>query len=58
MILSGGFFSVQSSAEWREAVFSIISWSFRRFIEDPSIFWDFRNGYVVYGGIIGGVLAS
>lgn len=27
-------------------------------IEDPSILWDFRNGYVVYGGIIGGALAS
>lgn len=29
-----------------------------RIIEDISILWDFRNGYVVYGGIIGGVLAS
>ena len=27
-------------------------------IEDPSILWNFKNGYVVYGGIIGGVLAS
>lgn len=27
-------------------------------IEDPSILWDFSHGYVVYGGIIGGVLAS
>ncbi|MBD5554981.1 MAG: prolipoprotein diacylglyceryl transferase [Roseburia sp.] len=27
-------------------------------IEDPSILWDFKNGYVVYGGIIGGILAS
>lgn len=27
-------------------------------IENPSILWDFRNGYVVYGGIIGGALAS
>lgn len=24
--------------------------------KDPSILWDFRNGYVVYGGIIAGVL--
>lgn len=27
-------------------------------IKDPSILWDFKNGYVVYGGIIGGILAS
>lgn len=27
-------------------------------IKDPSILWDFKNGYVVYGGIIGGVLVS
>ncbi|MGN0348048.1 MAG: prolipoprotein diacylglyceryl transferase [Roseburia sp.] len=26
--------------------------------EDPSILWNFQNGYVVYGGIIGGILAS
>lgn len=27
-------------------------------IKDPSILWDFKNGYVVYGGIIGGILTS
>lgn len=27
-------------------------------LKDPSILWDFKNGYVVYGGIIGGVLAG
>ncbi len=27
-------------------------------IRDPSILWDFKNGYVVYGGIIGGILTS
>ena len=27
-------------------------------IENPSILWDFANGYVVYGGIIGGILTS
>ena len=27
-------------------------------MKDPSILWDFKNGYVVYGGIIGGILAS
>lgn len=27
-------------------------------IEEPSRIWDFRNGYVVYGGIIGGILVS
>lgn len=27
-------------------------------IDDPSIIWNFSNGYVVYGGIIGGVAAS
>ena len=26
-------------------------------MKDPSILWDFKNGYVVYGGIIGGILA-
>ncbi len=24
--------------------------------QNPSLLWDFKNGYVVYGGIIGGVL--
>lgn len=27
-------------------------------IKAPSILWDFRNGYVVYGGIIGGIAAN
>ena len=27
-------------------------------IKDPSLLWDFRYGYVVYGGIIGGVLTG
>jgi phosphatidylglycerol:prolipoprotein diacylglycerol transferase len=27
-------------------------------IKDPSILWDFQTGWVVYGGIIGGVLLS
>lgn len=27
-------------------------------IKDPSILWNFKNGYVVYGGIIGGALTS
>ncbi|MCR5273279.1 MAG: prolipoprotein diacylglyceryl transferase [Lachnospiraceae bacterium] len=27
-------------------------------INDISILWDFKNGYVVYGGIIGGVIAA
>lgn len=27
-------------------------------IKDPSILWNFKNGYVVYGGIIGGILVS
>lgn len=27
-------------------------------VEDPSILWNFSNGYVVYGGVIGGVLAN
>lgn len=25
-------------------------------LKDPSILWNFKNGYVVYGGIIGGIL--
>lgn len=27
-------------------------------VKNPSILWDFKNGYVVYGGIIGGILCS
>ena len=27
-------------------------------LEDISILWDFQNGYVVYGGVIGGILCS
>lgn len=27
-------------------------------IQNPSILWNFRNGYVVYGGVIGGILCS
>ena len=30
----------------------------RRFIEDPSLFLDVANGFVVYGAIIGGVAAG
>lgn len=32
--------------------------SIPQILEDPSILWNFRNGYVVYGGIIFGVLFS
>ena len=32
--------------------------SIPQIIENPSILWNFRNGYVVYGGIIGGILSS
>lgn len=31
---------------------------FPKILQDISILWNFRNGFVVYGGIIGGVLAS
>lgn len=27
-------------------------------IKNPSILWNFKNGYVVYGGIIGGIVTS
>ncbi len=27
-------------------------------LKDPSILWNFKNGYVVYGGIIGGIVTS
>lgn len=29
-----------------------------RILKNPSILWNFKTGYVVYGGIIGGVLCS
>lgn len=32
--------------------------SFPDILKDPSILWNLQNGWVVYGGIIGGVLAS
>ena len=32
--------------------------SIPQIIEDPSILLDFRNGFVVYGGILGGIFAS
>lgn len=31
---------------------------FPEILKNPSILWDFQNGYVVYGGIIAGVLFS
>ena len=31
---------------------------FPQILENPSILWNFREGYVVYGGVIGGVLAG
>ncbi|SEK66594.1 phosphatidylglycerol:prolipoprotein diacylglycerol transferase [Butyrivibrio sp. ob235] len=31
---------------------------FPNILKNPSILWDFANGYVVYGGIIGGTLTS
>ena len=27
-------------------------------LKDPSILWNFKNGYVVYGGILGGIAAN
>ncbi|MBQ3601329.1 MAG: prolipoprotein diacylglyceryl transferase [Lachnospiraceae bacterium] len=27
-------------------------------IKDPSILWNFKEGYVVYGGVVGGVIAG
>ena len=27
-------------------------------IQEPHLLWNFRNGYVVYGGVIGGILCS
>jgi phosphatidylglycerol:prolipoprotein diacylglycerol transferase len=42
-----------------DALFRLISGEeIPQIIKDPSILWDFKNGYVVYGGIIGGILAS
>ncbi len=32
--------------------------SFKDILKDPSILWNFQNGWVVYGGIIGGVLTG
>lgn len=32
--------------------------SIPQIIEDPSILWNFKNGYVVYGGIIGGIITA
>lgn len=29
-----------------------------RIVHDPSILWNFKEGYVVYGGILGGILFS
>ena len=31
---------------------------FPQIVQNPSILWNFRNGYVVYGGVIGGILCS
>lgn len=31
---------------------------FPAILKNPSILWNFKNGYVVYGGIIGGILTS
>ncbi|MGN0160239.1 MAG: prolipoprotein diacylglyceryl transferase [Lachnospiraceae bacterium] len=31
---------------------------FQNILKDPSILWNFREGYVVYGGILGGILFS
>ena len=32
--------------------------SFKDILKDPSILWNFQNGWVVYGGIIGGILTG
>lgn len=32
--------------------------SLPQILKDPSILWNFKNGYVVYGGIIGGIICS
>lgn len=31
---------------------------FPHILKDPSILWNFKNGWVVYGGVIGGILAN
>jgi len=32
--------------------------SIKDIINDPSILWNFKNGFVVYGGVVGGVIAA
>lgn len=32
--------------------------SLPQIMENPALLWDFRNGFVVYGGVLGGIFAS
>lgn len=48
-----GFASMIAGLIGTRILFYIVE--LQNIIKNPSIFWDFRRGYVVYGGIIGGV---
>ena len=56
-ILFGIFWcAVLGGAAGSKALYYIVS--FQDILKDPSILWNFQNGWVVYGGIIGGVAAG
>lgn len=56
-ILFGIFWcAVLGGAAGSKALYYIVS--FQDILKDPSILWNFQNGWVVYGGVIGGVAAG
>lgn len=56
-VLDGlAIWAVLSGLLGAKLLFYITSW--KEILEDPSILWKFTDGFVVYGGIIGGILGG
>lgn len=56
LIFNAGFFGLIGGMVGAKVMFYLTE--IPSILEDPSILWDFANGFVVYGGIIGGIITA
>lgn len=56
LVFNAGFFGLIGGIIGAKVMFYLTE--IPSILEDPSILWDFANGFVVYGGIIGGSLVA
>lgn len=56
LVFNAGFFGLIGGMIGAKLMFYLTE--IPAILEDPSILWDFANGFVVYGGIIGGILTA